>query len=505
MCGKNVRDGTTTNTIPDRQRNCDKNDCDTDMEFGMHEDFWYYKNCKRRQRNKGLYTADQNMKEDATSTRQNNGGTRRGYECPEERDHYPYWHPTHWRDIVVFTNDPKRCEWYKAESQNVKNKGYCKYPDNYLQLKYEKDENLNNIWLMNNREACEAQEIAHGGELLHPEWVEEGAWDMPPPDCLPSAWSRDNHHGNTYDGFMNSYNWTVPDTAHDNCVLRLRYNITSGEMSDGGFDPEINASLNAEENNAPTGIDVATIHGLEKDNDRGYQFRQNPQNVKVFNIQGQGSNVALDLALALNTNQYGRTFEDRTHVFEIRERPESIPADAKIHNLNVRGKRGNIVQTYPGVEYDYQPNRLEAEVGDYVHIQWTGANSNPQNNAGQGRAGTDRNNIALLREITYPKEGAWEDEAHGCFACNYPGLISNTTNLLGLPWEEQMMLAYHTNKGSFYGDVEELDDTATYFDLGPKRMTQAGIWRFMCTRNNNFTNRSQKGEIRVVPSGETAA
>ena len=37
--------------------------------------------------------------------------------------------------------------------------------------------------------------------------------------------------------------------------------------------------------------------------------------------------------------------------------------------------------------------------------RWTGANSNPQNNAGQGRAGTDRNNILLLRECQYVKEG----------------------------------------------------------------------------------------------------
>jgi hypothetical protein len=45
----------------------------------------------------------------------------------------------------------------------------------------------------------------------------------------------------------------------------------------------------------------------------------------------------------------------------------------------------------------------------YPVTRWTGADSNPGNNAGNGRAGTDRNNIVLLREITYPKEGAWED------------------------------------------------------------------------------------------------
>jgi hypothetical protein len=47
-------------------------------------------------------------------------------------------------------------------------------------------------------------------------------------------------------------------------------------------------------------------------------------------------------------------------------------AEAKIMNLNVRGKRGNIVQTYPAVEYDFMPNDLEIDTGDLVHIQWTG-------------------------------------------------------------------------------------------------------------------------------------
>jgi hypothetical protein len=56
----------------------------------------------------GLFTADQNLKGNtAIYTRQDSQGTKYGYECPEERDYWPYVSP--WADIAILTSNTSMC------------------------------------------------------------------------------------------------------------------------------------------------------------------------------------------------------------------------------------------------------------------------------------------------------------------------------------------------------------------------------------------------------------
>ena len=114
---RNNGDGTTT--IPTDAQSA------SDTEYGMHESFEYYTKCSNVERNHGLYIADRNLGCDARSTRQQPNGARYGYECNEERDYYPYWNPSPWRDIAVLTTDPAWCSYYRENSENVKDRFEC--------------------------------------------------------------------------------------------------------------------------------------------------------------------------------------------------------------------------------------------------------------------------------------------------------------------------------------------------------------------------------------------
>ena len=66
-----------------------------------------------------------------------------------------------------------------------------------------------------------------------------------------------------------------------------------------------------------------------------------------------------------------------------------------------------------------------------IFFRWTGSNSNPNNNDGQGRAGTDRSNVVMLTNQQYP-EGtpglAVEiGKKFGHWGTNYPQRVDNTS------------------------------------------------------------------------------
>jgi len=890
MCNDNIRDGTTTNTIPEQPSNCLNNDCNRDIRFGMHEDYDYYMNCKYRFRNVGLFTADRNLNgRTARFTRQNENGNRRGYECPEERDYYPYWVPSPWVDIAVLTNDPSRCAYYQAESENIKGRYYCSLPDKWYHFMVSQGGNGNNGFIPNTAAGCFGlnaanspmitylrQQIAADAAALaakvsseyqscvqafavassatvpplptvtesqlqsvcpscpagwttHPyalckvcipnscaaslvasnatsfpnstngcpvgsvidslnspsycinttcigqistfaalsavdtcrgnylaaqnvylvnsdgfctqrtllssncaslaltkaNWTLSNAHNVSlpflaptGPFCSQNLWSRPNHLGNGYGGFANGMNFTFPPQYAENCAMRIRYNITTNDYN--GLDPhnssQVNSSFNRPNGDNAAKIDIRGRYGLAMSdstrpyrNTRGYLYKNNP-NVQIFdyfqnrmycndvrqivpndptrcytttaNVTNRQTQAAMSgfcprtypflvpaagasgtvqcstdaigtsvipmsntdrdfvLQLAMNTAQFGRTFQDRSHKFAMRQRPPQLSADCgDIYAVNVRGKRGNIVQTFPGTEYDYTPNRLNLAEGDCVHFQWTGSNTNPNNNDGQGRQGTDRHNIAqqmcvrgqgglavngpggfgaggttwttknlepgwqgwvqdaapTMADMQCPPPGSpantqvhpynlfkcvqraptctftprtftmsttnppvrlyqscptgsapdtynpavclttvctvvdrprnptqWTSGLdpldpsalgfnssqigvpnalkHGCWGTSFPEHLDNVT-YLGLSRTDLQHLAILDNM-QFGGNMKELDDAGTYFDLGVRKVTGVGTYHYMCTRNNNFSNRSQKGKIVILPTPE---
>jgi len=122
---------------------------------------------------------------------------------------------------------------------------------------------------------------------------------MDAPECIENGFSRDNHLGNTKTGFTNIFNWQIPrldalggsvintDGKTANCVFRIRYNISTGDAKgfrhvDGNED-----MLDSKYNNAKSPVKQDPYYSYGKD----------------------GNDVNWNLRLALNTDQYGRTFE----------------------------------------------------------------------------------------------------------------------------------------------------------------------------------------------------
>merc|ERR1719267_166205 len=494
------RDGNdaATDRIPENAADATATNVET-RRFGMHESYKYYNRYSHTEREKGLFTADQNVnRRDARGTRQNPNGNRNGLEIPEERDYYPWSNPSPWSDIAVLDMKwtPEKQDYFQGNSHVVK-KGLCVHPQMEQQQLFQQRQWPNNgpdcnqvngaTWtpvLYN--EFYEGQEpigpmpivatlagstsnhlgtgqgydlAAAGGvsgaaakarelciqtpaqlaqaKTICPTYATKDAC-TPPNAATPTgcAWHPtqanplqgschpayqflapsngrgqcdalsamgtgtffdnqmryfDDNAGNSPTG--STYYWTIPfgvaSEGTKNTVLRMRYNISTHDF------PAFKAGNNYLDNsvfNAAPGVD-------SKFNCQGNQNQANQPcsqvspvtqdpYVQVRTGDGQGAGNAI-LSLAVNTNQYARTFQDRTHVFMIKARPtELLGTQPKvIVGLTVKGKRGNIVQTYPAVEYDFYPKHLVVAENSQVHIQWTGSDYNPQRGCNNGEGG----------------------------------------------------------------------------------------------------------------------
>merc|ERR1711871_791674 len=353
-----------------------------------------------------------------------------------------------------------------------------------------------------------------------------------------------------------AFSWTVPNNVNGNCVLRLRYNISTWDfpglksnryLGQRKFDatPGVDFRYNCQ-GNQQNGVPCTLISPVTQD--PYVRIRPNAAG-------GAGAGI---VSLALNTNQYARTFQDRTYVFEIRQRPTEIDENVNIVSLSVKGKRGNIVQTYPATEYDFQPSELVVNQDDYVHFQWTGSDYNPQRGCNNGEGGppdtngnqnlqaqiqaaanngrADRNNIVFMASPGYNVPARREPDGTVGIAAgaDIDLLVSdmyaddvndgvrtpfdNVADAWDLAYikqeaqisargeqcltQQQLQNINNQNRRENHPlNCAKLNAAVTpYFDGGVKKMANAGKFSAQSTRNNNFSNRDQTLKICVRTS-----
>ena len=89
-------------------------------------------------------------------------------------------------------------------------------------------------------------------------------------------------------------------------------------------------------------------------------------------------------------------------------------------------------------------------------FRWTGSDNNPQGNAGNGKKGTDRSNLILLREQTYiegtPGKAVPLDLKNGHWGSNYPNNFNNDKgkSLFGLERKDLQKLALVNDLRKFH-------------------------------------------------------
>lgn len=206
-------------------------------------------------------------------------------------------------------------------------------------------------------------------------------------------------------------------------------------------------------------------------------------------------------------------------------------ADAPIVYVQATGRRGNIVQTYPAIEYKFVHEEMEVPYGACLLWQWGNSwfNENQNPNNAEGWRYSDAHNVVEVKDLAHnfprghytTKDGNVEQYVSGFF---------NEVESKFFALQDQAEIlqagvratANNAQKKSFTCKKEtEVDDDDNHpllcgkLNLPRGKIQYAtvantpGMFKFMSTRNNNFSNRKQTMSISVgsnpnLSSSETA-
>ena len=191
-------------------------------------------------------------------------------------------------------------------------------------------------------------------------------------------------------------------------------------------------------------------------------------------------------------------------------------------------------------EYDFVPSALNVSAAsDLVHVQWTGSDThnNGENegdgqagDTGQGAEGTDRNNLIQMLDIggNYPiAYDNTQDNLVSRATCytpagavwgNHPYATPNASmtpaavDCALMLWSsgyyltrQAVMSASAPQTANSQNDLVNMNNAppsligGVVMDWSESGLTQPTTYPYMCTRNNAFSNRAQKGTITILP------
>ena len=167
------------------------------------------------------------------------------------------------------------------------------------------------------------------------------------------------------------------------------------------------------------------------------------------------------------------------------------------------------MQTYPATEYDFTPVDLVVGMNDMVHVQWTGNDdtNNNGNNNGEGTNSEDRHNIVQLsssgmaspmpqnsdQQKMFDVDWEWNPEGWGEFSGARD--VGELTKQFAL--SKQTNCDTNPNNDQDANNCQKLNAAAATVDLGMLKF-KPGEFKYMSSRNMNFSNRAQKATLTVL-------